>query len=370
MQSVCENVDVLYFARYISILINIIKVCVPITLILYVMFDFVKAISKNNDPSLKSTFQFSTRRVIAALAIFLVPTIITLVIKLSDPNNEKVGCLVNVSSEQIQKIVVSNSDKLVSQAEQTNDYNDYDKALSSINKIDDPELKKEYKERLAKVNEAIEKERKDAISCQISAQENENKISTEISSIESEDKVSTEVSETNNKEKSGIIFMGDSRTNGLKIYVSLPSTDKVYAKDGGTKKDFLNHSSQVKSLLNSNPDNSYNIVLNYGVNDLGSDYCTLYKNFSDSISSDNNIIIVSVNPVNDSKSRYVRNASIVNFNNKLKNCVSNMSNATYCDVYNKATINKWVESYVSSDGIHYTREGYKFIYSNIKSCIK
>lgn len=167
----------------------------------------------------------------------------------------------------------------------------------------------------------------------------------------------------------GTIFMGDSRTNGLKLNADLPSTDKVVAKDSGGYNDFVSHINTVNGYLSDGK--SYNIVLNYGVNDLGnsSKYCDKYKSFINSVNSKNKVYVVSVNPVCDSGSKYAKNATIKEFNRTIKSCIYGLKNTKYCDVYGSASMNVWEESYISGDSIHYTPNGYKYIYSVIKKCM-
>ena len=57
------------------------------------------------------------------------------------------------------------------------------------------------------------------------------------------------------------------------------------------------------------------------------------------------------------------------FNNNIKSCMSGITNVKYCDVYGSTSLDTWEKSYISSDDIHYTTEGYKFIHSKIKNCI-
>ena len=130
----------------------------------------------------------------------------------------------------------------------------------------------------------------------------------------------------------------------------------------------------IKTILSTNctgnKTDSYNIVLNYGVNDLynSSKYCTGYKDLASSLGSNYKIYVVSVNPVDDSKGWNATNKEINSFNSSIKSCISGVSNMKYCDVSSKATTSAW-KNYLS-DGLHYTNDGYKFIHSKIKECMK
>lgn len=350
--SICSNPEVLEVMKIVNIVILGIKILIPIVLILVGMIDMTKAITEKEEEGIKKAQLGLVRKAIAAVIIFLVPSFVNLIVRLVAPNTDYLSCLgMRITTIDIQEAYENKSSRLVSKAEQTNSYTDYSLALASLSKVENSITRKDFEERLKVVYDKIE------------AKKNENNNSSSGNNNSSTDNNTSQNS-------SGNIFIGDSRTNGIKLNVSLPSSDKVYAKDNANKSDFLNHASEVKSFLNSSPNQKYNIVLNYGVNDLHSDYCTLYKDFINSIDSKHNIYVVSVNPVNDNISIYAKNSNIVSFNQKIKTCMSSISNVSYCDVYNKADTNTWNSTYISTDGIHYTKEGYKFIHSSIVSCIK
>lgn len=357
--SVCSNPEILSVMKIVNIVILAIKIAVPIILILVGMLDMTRAITEKNEDNIKKTQQALIRKAIAAVIIFLVPSFVNLLVRIVNPDNEYLSCLgQSISADDLETAYESKASELVSKAEQTNSYTDYSIAVTAVSKITDSSVRAGYEARLATVYNIIQ------------SKNNENNNNNNNSSEQSNGNNNSNNNGNSSVSTSGTLFMGDSRTNGIKINISLPSTDKVYAKDSGNKSDFISHATEVKSFLNSNSDKAYNIVLNYGVNDLSSDYCSAYKDFISSVDSKHKIYIVSVNPVNDNVSIYAKNASIDSFNQKIKSCISSISNVSYCDVYNKATISSWVSSYISSDGIHYNSNGYKFIYSNIESCIK
>ena len=126
----------------------------------------------------------------------------------------------------------------------------------------------------------------------------------------------------------------------------------------------------AKNKLSGNK--TYNVVLNYGVNDLRDvdKYCSKYKEFISSVDKGNTFYIVSVNPVRrNSNLTGATNSSIETFNKKIESCISDITNAKYCDVYSSANLDTWEKSYIDKSDIHYTTEGYKYIYSKIKECI-
>jgi hypothetical protein len=91
--------------------------------------------------------------------------------------------------------------------------------------------------------------------------------------------------------------------------------------------------------------------------------------------------IISVNPINESKVTYYKssntNANVEIFNNYMRNtCINQIKQNSpnvkiyYCDVYGSIPISSWISNgYIAGDGIHYTKEGSKYIYEYTKKCI-
>lgn len=344
--SICDNPDVLQVMRIINIVITIIKIAVPILLIIFIMIELIGAVA--DEEKFKKVTSGAVKKFIAALLIFLIPTfvqvIVVNVVGSNETNEEYKNCLKDLSVEQINKIYEKNALEAIVKAESTNNYSDYSNAVLLTHKIPDKEVRTEYLNRLSAVKAKI-----DLI--------NEN------------NKQNNSSDASNLKSNGSTIYMGDSRTNGMKN-TGLDSNEQVIAKDGGNYEDFLNHMAEAKNKLSGNK--TYNVVLNYGVNDLGNvdKYCSKYKEFISSVDKGNTFYIVSVNPVKrNSNKTGATNSSIETFNKKIESCISGITNAKYCDVYSSANLDTWEKSYIKSDDIHYTPEGYKYIYSKIKECI-
>ena len=344
--SICDNPDVLQVMRIINIVITVIKIAVPILLIIFIMIELIGAVA--DEEKFKKVTSGAVKKFIAALLIFLIPTFIQVivvnVVGSNETNEEYKNCLKDLSVEQINKIYEKNALEAIVKAESTNNYSDYSNAVLLTHKIPDKEVRTEYLNRLSAVKAKID----------LINENNKQNNSSDASNI---------------KSNGSTIYMGDSRTNGMKN-TGLDSNEQVIAKDGGNYKDFLNHMVEAKNKLSGNK--TYNVVLNYGVNDLGNvdKYCSKYKEFISSVDKGNTFYIVSVNPVRrNSNKTGATNTNIETFNKKIKSCISGITNAKYCDVYNGASLDTWEERYISSDDIHYTTDGYKFIHSKIKECI-
>lgn len=344
--NICNNPDVLQVMRIVNIVITIIKIAVPIILIVFIMLELVGAIT--DEDKLKKVTSGAVKKFIAAVLIFLIPTLVQVIV-ITTLGNENAAdgyknCLKGLSLEQIYKIYETNALEAIEKAESTLNSNDYSNAYILTHKIKDTSKKEEYLNRLETLKSKMNKE----------SSNSDTKTDSNSNSVVA------------NKYT---LYMGDSRTHGMQI-TGLDSNEKAICKDGANYGNFLDHIKEAKKVLNDGK--KYNVVLNYGVNDLSDvdKYCSKYKEFISSVDKGHTFYIMSVNPVRRNSSKTdAKNESITNFNNKIKSCISSITNAKYCDVYNSTDIDTWEKSYITSDDIHYTTSGYKYIHSKIKSCI-
>ena len=75
INSICDVPDILKIMKIIKAIILIIRIVVPIMLIVIGMIDLMKEITNNKD-NLKDTLSSLVKKAIAAILIFLLPTII------------------------------------------------------------------------------------------------------------------------------------------------------------------------------------------------------------------------------------------------------------------------------------------------------
>ena len=366
MLSICDNADVLSTMRIIKICIQIIKIIVPIILMITIAMSYTKAIASNDNDAVNKAHKSMIKKAIAAAIIFLVPTLVGIIAKLTVNNLEYMKCIANANSAGISEVRYSEAVELISIARKSLNESDYLRAKSAVLAIEDESKRNSLTNDLNAIATAINNK---------NAQQNNNTQSnpsntqtTPQSNTNSQNTPATQVQPQVQGAYKYSIFMGDSRTNGMKS-VTNSSTDFVIAKDSANYTHLDGHINQAKQILNKYPDTSFNIVLSYGVNMPSgiNTYCSKYQNFVNSINSKHRIFIISVNPVDDNRSPYVKNSDIANFNKKIKSCVSG-SNVHYCDVNSAASLSTWISSYIS-DGIHYNRSGYSFIYNQISKCM-
>ena len=157
-----------------------------------------------------------------------------------------------------------------------------------------------------------------------------------------------------------LLFIGDSRTVQMNNY--LTNTSYYIAEGSQGYNWFINTAkSEMSNLLNTNNDIKY-IVIALGVNDLGNidSYINLYNSLVSEYSN-YEVYFLSVNPVDNSKSKYVNNSQIEDFNDK----ISNVATDHYIDTYSK------LENIIyDAEGVHYDQATYQNIYNLVVEYIR
>ena len=152
--SLCDNGDVLSVFRIVNIVIMIIKIAVPILLIVIGMITLMKTINVGNDDLLVKAKKQLVNNCIAAIVIFLIPTLVNVIVKISDTNNQYRDCLY-ADSEIINDAYSNKAETLVSIAESSKTYNDYYAAKDAVTKIKDGNERASLEERLDALYEII-----------------------------------------------------------------------------------------------------------------------------------------------------------------------------------------------------------------------
>ena len=169
----------------------------------------------------------------------------------------------------------------------------------------------------------------------------------------------TTTSETSTKK---LIFVGDSRTVGMKSAVGDQGKNDIWSCKGSMGLSWL-QSTGIPNIESEITEGSHIIIL-MGVNDLynADNYISYINGLVSSVNQKGGkLYFVSVNPTN--RSADYLNDDIEEFNIKLKSGLS--SYVTYIDTYTYLMNN----GFSSSDGVHYTNTTYKQIYNLIRGSI-
>ena len=117
--SACENPEVLKVIYFGLLIIDIIKIIIPIGLIVMGIVDFSKSVATNDDSARKKNVQLFAKRLLYGALVFLVPWIIKVVIINLGDLTEDVNfsdCLKNANQEKIAELQ-PRYDKLVEEYE-------------------------------------------------------------------------------------------------------------------------------------------------------------------------------------------------------------------------------------------------------------
>lgn len=171
----------------------------------------------------------------------------------------------------------------------------------------------------------------------------------------------TNLKQLSGKKTSGIIFVGDSRTEGMRDAIGEDDKKKFICKVGeGLAWLKSTAYKQLKDMCDKYPD--YYVVFNFGINDLGVDnYISYYKNTIEK-NIKNKIIHMSVNPIDQAKAKSagytdITNDLIKSFNTKYKEYAGNAYLNTFSYLLK--------EGFNASDGIHYDNNTYKKLYNKV-----
>ena len=122
---ICQNGDVLSAFRIVNMVILIIKIVVPILLILTGMITLMNTIKVGNEDLLAKSKKQLVSNCIAAIVIFLIPTLVNVIVKTNGAENGYKACLTSATEEGITYAYITTADTLVAKAEETKTYNDY-----------------------------------------------------------------------------------------------------------------------------------------------------------------------------------------------------------------------------------------------------
>ena len=114
--SLCDNGDVLSVFRIVNIIIMIIKVAVPILLIIVGMVTLMKTIKTGNEDLLAKAKKQLVSNCIAAVIIFLVPTLVNVIVKTNGVENGYKDCLTSATEEGITYAYITTADALVARS--------------------------------------------------------------------------------------------------------------------------------------------------------------------------------------------------------------------------------------------------------------
>ena len=149
---VCAEPNVLKTFRIIKIVINFIKIIVPIILIVSASMTFAKAVSSGENKKALGSF---IRKMVAAVAIFLVPTFVGIILNLVNPDNEYYQCFENATPEKIQAAYKEQAELALINAKTTLVEGTYAAAKSIVDSMEDGPDKEALQKELNQVKQDV-----------------------------------------------------------------------------------------------------------------------------------------------------------------------------------------------------------------------
>ena len=140
--------------KYVNLFISIIRIVVPIILIFVASFKYISVIKTGDEDNLNKVNKTVITNAIAAVVIFLIPNLVSLIVNISFSENDYKNCL--EANDAI--IVQAYEDKLgnlVSKAEETLNIYDYNAAQLYLKNIKDEEKRKSFEEQLKSIKGKI-----------------------------------------------------------------------------------------------------------------------------------------------------------------------------------------------------------------------
>ena len=156
---ICDNAEILSVIRLVKILIDGIKIIVPIILIVTLSLDFMKATAAHDEDAVKKAASGAIRKAIAAVAIFMIPTFIAVIINVSSGDFEYKTCMENATIENIAAAYESRAHKLMNDAREQLTNDTYLLAEQALKHIQDESVRQSYAEELKTIKQGVDAKR-------------------------------------------------------------------------------------------------------------------------------------------------------------------------------------------------------------------
>ena len=96
--------DSMELMKFLNTVLTIFKIVIPVLLVIFGMIDLGKAVVSSDEKAIKSSTNSLIKKIVAAIVIFFLPTIVTAIVNLTgakDENGDPVGsgaCITCVTS--------------------------------------------------------------------------------------------------------------------------------------------------------------------------------------------------------------------------------------------------------------------------------
>lgn len=167
---VCNDVELLNILSIFKSIIGLVAIVVPVILVIFVIIDIIKTIS-SGDVDAKKLWNSISKRVIAAVAVFLVFPILNTVLRILPISDlYYISCYNCASRDNVLQISKNNADNSIADLEQAisilrstpneqnynNAYLAYEEARKNVNDIIDKDTRETYQTRLEGYKDTLE----------------------------------------------------------------------------------------------------------------------------------------------------------------------------------------------------------------------
>ncbi len=149
---ICSSPEVLSVVEIILTVIKIIKIAVPILLLLACTISFVRVVK--NDEEFEKVKKGIVNKVIAAILIFFIPTIVN-IIGLTSGFEDYKECINLATGDYISESIREKVERLIKKFEESEEFNDYLNAKNYIYTVRDDKLREEALARLQELYDEI-----------------------------------------------------------------------------------------------------------------------------------------------------------------------------------------------------------------------
>ena len=359
--SLCKDNALFSIVYIIKQIMQVVFILVPIILIVLVLIDIAKNVIAKSEEDMKKNKNIAIKRIIYAVIIFFVPFIVNTFMKVL--NN-------TIGNPSEQSFLTCWQNATLDNVKQCNEEAIANEEAKDEKKKQDSEAKKsEYENKIEQQNASKTPglgKKEETQNDNSNNNNNDGGSNTNDSNLTEEE-----------KSKVSILFIGDSRTNGMCSYATLGSNESCIAKDGAGIAWLKSNETKNKIYASLNNKLTSYVIINLGVNGISGlsksniernvvAFVDFYKELASKYPNAH-IIATSVGPVDEAKEKSagysVTNTNVNDFNSALQTALNNTS-IKYCDVNSKMNNN----FQTVSDGLHYTAETYKQIYNAAKSC--
>lgn len=152
--NICNDPNVLSVMHLIVLALSILKVVVPLIIIILVIIDYCKVVIKGD--GFKDTNIIVFKRILAAILIFLIPTLIQFFASLTDDSFDYSKCVTNANLEGINNAYRSKMNSYIDVAYTSLSIDDYNEAVAYSKQIKDEKLRVEVLEELSTLKEKVD----------------------------------------------------------------------------------------------------------------------------------------------------------------------------------------------------------------------